>query len=368
MIELAEVVRIHGTRYLEHFGDRMPNNHKRALFAIAACRTDKMGGHLEECDRHCGHFDYVYHSCKNRSCPKCHGADTQKWLAKRESELLPVPYFHLVFTLPAELREVVRSNQKVLYAVLFEAVIAALTRLGLDRKYVGGRLGMVAVLHTWTRAKEYHPHLHLLVPGGALDKDGTWRPARRKFLVPVKALSPIFRAVFMKRARKALPTQTFPQEVWKKDWVVFSRPTFKKAKKVLAYLSRYIYRVAITNNSIIGLEKNHVTFRYQNADTREWKTMRLPAMEFLRRFLQHVLPKGFHKVRYFGFLHPSNRSTLRRLQLLLWERDRNRTATLEQEIEARTGIEKICPCCKKGTMVVVSWLPRRSRSPPLGEW
>ena len=255
----------------------MPHNHMRALFDITACRTEKMGGHLEECDRHCGHFDYVYHSCKNRSCPKCHGADTQKWLAKRESELLPVPYFHLVFTLPSELREVVRGNQKALYAVLFEAAIAALSRLGIDRKYLGGQLGMVAVLHTWTRAKEYHPHLHLLVPGGALDKDGTWRPARRKFLVPVKALSPIFRALFMKRARKALPTASFPGEVWEKDWVVFSRPTFKKTKKVLSYLSRYVYRVAITNNSIIALEKDYVTFRYQNSDTRQWKTMRLPA-------------------------------------------------------------------------------------------
>jgi hypothetical protein len=346
----------------------MPRNHQRALFAIAACRTEGMGGHLEECDRHCGHFAYTYHSCKNSSCPKCHGADTKRWLEKRETELLPISYFHLVFTLPAELREVVRSNQTALYGVLFQAAIAALTKLGLDRKYLGGKLGMVAVLHTWTRAKEYHPHLHLLVPGGALDKDGVWRPSRRKFLVPVKALSPVFRAIFMKHARKVLPAAIFPQEVWEKDWVIFSRPTFRKTKKVLSYLSRYVYRVAITNNSIIALEKDHVTFRYQNSDTRQWKTMRLPAMEFLRRFLQHVLPRGFHKVRYFGFLHPSNRKILQRLQLMLWERDRNRTTALEQEIEARTGIEKICPHCKKGTMVVVGWLPRRSRSPPPGEW
>ena len=366
MIELAEVVRKHGPEYLEKFGDRMPHSHKRALFAIAACRTEEMGGHLEECDQQCGHFDYAYHSCKSSSCPKCHGADTKRWLKKRETELLPVPYFHLVFTLPAELREVVRSNQKVLYAVLFQAAIAALSKLGLNRKYLGGQLGMLAVLHTWTRAKEYHPHLHLLVPGGALDKDGVWRPARRKFLVPVKALSPIFRAIFMKHSRKALTTETFPQEVWNKDWVVFSRPTFKKTKKVLTYLSRYVYRVAIANNSIIALENDHVTFRYQHADTREWKTMRLTAMEFLRRFLQHVLPKGFHKVRYFGFLHPTNKKTLKRLQLLLWERDRKRTAELEQDIPAITEIVKICPCCKEGIMVVVSWLPRRARSPPPG--
>lgn len=366
MIELAEVVRKHGPEYLDKFGARMPHNHKRALFAIAACRTEDMGGHLEECDHHCGHFDYAYHSCKNSSCPKCHGADTKRWLTKREKELLPIPYFHLVFTLPSELRNAVRSNQKVLYSVLFEAAIAALTKLGLDRKYLGGQLGMVAVLHTWTRAKEYHPHLHLLVPGGCLDKNGNWRQAQKKFLVPVRALSPVFRAIFMKRARKALPKITFPQAVWDKDWVVFSRPTFKKTKKVLTYLARYVHRVAIANNSIIAQEGDHVTFRYQNADTRQWKTMRLPAMEFLRRFLQHVLPKGFHKVRYFGFLHPTNKGILRRLQLLLWERDRKRAAALEQEIEVRTEVVKICPCCKEGIMVVVSWLPRRARSPPSG--
>lgn len=364
MIELADVVKKHGPEYLDKFGDRMPQSHKRALLAITACRTEAMGGHLEECDQHCGHFDYAYHSCKNGSCPKCHGADTKRWLEKRQQELLPVPYFHLVFTLPAELREIVRSNQKTLYAILFEAAIAALSKLGLDRNYIGGQLGMVTVLHTWTRAKEYHPHLHLLVPAGGLDKDGIWRPARKKFLVPVRALSPIFRAIFMKLAKKTMPKENFPKEVWDKSWVVFSRPTFKQTKKVLRYLGRYVHRVAITNNSIIALDNDHVTFRYQNATTRQWKTMVLSAMEFLRRFLQHVLPKGFHKVRYYGFLHPTNKVTLKRLQLLLMERDRKRTAELEQELATRTETVKICPCCKVGIMVVAARLPRKSRSPP----
>jgi hypothetical protein len=366
MIELAEVVRKHGPEYLDKFGDRMPHSHKRALFAIAICRTEEMGGHMEECDNHCGNVRYSYHSCKNGSCPKCHTADTKRWLEKRETELLPVPYFHLVFTLPAQLREVVRSNQKALYAALFQAAIAALSKLGLDSKYIGGQLGMLAVLHTWTRAKEYHPHLHLLVPAGGLDKDGVWRPARKKFLLPVKALSPIFRAIFMKLARKALPKENFPKEVWDNNWVVFSRPTFKKTKKVLNYLGRYVHRVAITNNSIIAMENDHVTFRYQNAITREWKTMRLPAMEFMRRFLQHVLPKGFHKVRYFGLLHPTNKVTLKKLQLLLMERDQRRTTEIEQETATRSEPLKVCPCCHEGIMVVVTWLPRKSRSPPPG--
>jgi hypothetical protein len=363
---LAEVVRKHGPEYLEKFGNRMPPSHKRALAAIVACRTEEMGGHLEECD-HCGTLRYSYHSCKNGSCPKCHTADTKRWIEKREVELLPVPYFHLVFTLPAALREIVRKYQKALYAVLFQAASESLAKLSLDPKYIGGQLGMLAVLHTWTRAKEYHPHLHVLVPAGGLTKDGVWRPARRKFLVPVKPLSLVFRAIFMKLARKAVPIETFPQEAWDKEWVVFSKPTFKKTKKVLNYLGRYVHRIAITNNSIIALDNDHVTFRYQDSITRVWKTMPLTAMEFLRRFLQHVLPKGFHKVRYYGLLHPTNKVTLKRLQLLLMEKDHRITAAIEQEISARTEVVKICPCCTDGIMVVISWLPRKSRSPPLVE-
>jgi hypothetical protein len=236
----------------------------------------------------------------------------------------------------------------------------------MDPKHIGGQLGMLAVLHTWTRTKEFHPHIHILVPAGGLTKDGTWRPARRKFLVPVKPLSLIFRAKFMKLARKALPNETFPQEIWDKEWVVFSKPTFKSTKKVLSYLGRYVHRVAITNNSIIALD-DHVTFRYQDSTTREWKTMRLVAMEFLRRFLQHVLPKGFHKVRYYGLLHPTNKVTLKRLQLLLLEKDHRLKAAIEHEIAARPEAVKACRCCAEGVMVIISSLPRKSRSPPLGK-
>jgi hypothetical protein len=168
----------------------------------------------------------------------------------------------------------------------------------------------------------------------------------------------------MKLAREALPNETFPQEVWDKEWVVFSKPIFKKTKKVLNYLGRYVHRTAITNDNIIALENDHVTFRYQDSSTGKWKTMRLAVMEFLRRFLQHVLPKGFHKVRYFGILHPSNKLILKRLQLLLWEKDRRRTSAIEQEITARVETVKVCLCCEEGIMVVISRLPRKSRSPP----
>ena len=243
------------------------------------------------------------------------------------------------------------------------AAVDALAKIGLDPKFVGGKLGILAVLHTWTRALEHHPHVHMLVPAGGLDKDGVWRESRKKFLVPVKALSKLFRQRFMKLARKALPEETFPNEVWDKEWVVFCRPTFKQAKKVLRYLGRYVHRIAITNNRLISLENGNVTFRYQNSDTRQWKSMRLPAKEFLRRYLQHVLPQGFHKVRYYGMLSPANRLALRRLQLLLAKRVKHRDEK-EETTPSHPSFDNRCPCCEEGVLVVISWLPRRARSPP----
>lgn len=362
MTTLADIVATHGGDYLARFGATMLPSHRRALADIAACRTETMGGHVAECEE-CGHQHYRYHSCKNRSCPKCHGTETGRWLALREAQLLPVRYFHLVFTLPQELRDPVRKNQKQLYALLMQAASETLAKIGHDPRFVGGTLGMLAVLHTWTRALEHHPHVHLLVPAGGLDTDGVWRESRKKFLVPVKALSRLFRERFMTLARKALPNEAFPKEVWDKEWVVFCKPTFNRARKVLAYLGRYVHRIAITDNRLVSLENGLVTFRYQSCDTRQWKTMRLPAEEFLRRYLQHVLPRGFHKVRYYGLLSPRNRVVLRRLQLLLAE-GRTPRADPEQPMAQAREPNNRCPCCEEGLMVVISWLPRRARSPP----
>lgn len=364
-MELADIVKAHGDDYLRSYGERMLPSHKRALSAIAHCCTEALGGHLKECDQHCGHFEYAYHSCKDRNCPKCHGNDTRKWLEKRETELLPVRYFHLVFTLPSELRKIVRSNQKPLYAILMQAATEALLAIGLDTRHIGGKLGILAVLHTWTRALEHHPHVHLLVPAGGLDKDGVWRPARKKeFLVPVRALSRGFRGRFMKLAKIALPDVAFPQEVWDKEWVVFCKPAFNRTRKVLRYLGRYVHRIAITNNRILALKDGMVTFRYQNSDSKEWQTMQLPANEFLRRFLQHVLPQGFHKVRYYGLLSPRNKITMKRLQLLLEER-----RTVKEEKSADTPPppkpQRRCPFCKEGIMVITGILPKQPRSPPM---
>jgi hypothetical protein len=366
VIELADIVTKHGDEYLNEFGDRMLPSHKRALDDIVACRTESMGGHLAECEA-CGHQHYSYHSCKNRSCPKCHTSDTKRWLEKREAEMLPVRYFHVVFTLPQELRNIVRSNQKELYAILMQAAAEMLLKLGHDPKHVGGQLAILAVLHTWTRAMEFHPHVHMLIPAGGLDKDGHWRTSRKKWLVPVKALSILFRARFMKLAQKVLPEETFPQELWKKQWVVYCKPPMTNSKKVLRYLGRYVHRIAIANSRIESMDNGKVTFRYQESATGTLKRMTVTAREFLRRYLQHVLPQGFHKVRYYGLLSPANRVTLQRVHLLLAQRSKKKAEDIKETEATKSVAEHLCPCCSEGIMVVISWLPRRSRSPPKPE-
>jgi hypothetical protein len=364
MPELAEVFRTFGPAYLERFGERMPPSHRRALSDLVACRTEVMGGHLAQCD-HCGHQHYSYHSCCNRNCPKCRSNDTSVWLEKRRSELLPTSYFHLVFTLPEALREPVRRNQKILLGILMSAAAHALQTLAVDPRYVGGEMAVLAVLHTWTRSLIYHPHVHCLVPGGGLAKDGTWHPARKKYLLPVTALSTIFRARFMALARKELPEEAFPETLWDKPWVVYCKPALQGSEKLLDYLGRYIHRVAITNRRIKTVRNGQVTFEFKDAQARRWKVMTLPAEEFLRRFLQHVLPKGFHKVRYYGLLSPRKRTWLRQLQLLLAEpvTDASTGQPTEEE-DSATGQSLSCPACRIGILVVISWLPRQGRSPP----
>ena len=361
MIELADIVAKHGGEYLTDFGERMLPSHKRALADILACRTESMGGHLHECNV-CGHQHYSYHSCKNRSCPKCHTSDTKRWLEKREAELLPVRYFHVVFTLPQELRDNMRSNQSKLYSILMQAASEMLMKLALDPKHVGGKLSILAVLHTWTRAMEFHPHVHMLVPAGGLDKDGNWRTTRKKWLVPVKALSKLFRARFIKLAKKALPNEIFPQELWKNEWVVYCKPPLTNSKKVLRYLGRYVHRIAIANSRIESMDNGKVTFRYQESATGTLKKMTLPGKEFLRRYLQHVLPQGFHKVRYYGLLSPANRITLKRVQLLLAQR-RKITPDDIKETAEKPFDKHLCPYCSEGVMVVIASLPKKSRSP-----
>ena len=363
MPRVADAVRRFGPAYLARHGARVLPSHRRALDDLAACRTAAFGGQVRRCDA-CGYEHYVYHSCRNRSCPTCHGAATAAWLAAREAELLPVLHFHVVFTLPAALRDLVRAQQRVLLPLLMRTAAESLQALAADPHYVGGTLGILAVLHTWTRALVYHPHVHCLVPGGACDPgDGAWRAARGDFLVPVRALSARFRGRFLARLKAALPTAVIPATVWHTPWVVYCKPTVRGSAAVLRYLARYVHRIAITDARIVAVDDAHVTFSYKEATKAaapRWRTMTLPGEEFLRRFLQHVLPRGMHKVRYYGLWHPVARARREALQRQLAPPDAPPPAppaAAEGLTPALARVDR-CPACGHGTLRVVGPLPR----------
>ena len=371
MPEVADIFRQYGGDYLQRFGDGILPSHRRALKDIQDCRTSVLGGHVYTCD-HCGREQYAYHSCRNRSCPKCHSQDTQAWLAARQKELLPVPHFHLVFTLPEELRPLVRSHQKLLYGLLMKAAAEALVKLAADPHYIGGLVGVLAVLHTWTRTLVYHPHVHCLVPAGGVSVGQQWRAARKNYLVPVKALSRIFRGMFRDGLAALLPDEKVPPHVWKKEWVVYSKPTVRGPQQVLNYLGRYVHRIAISNRRILSIEDGQVTFRYQQVDDPAWKSMTLPATEFIRRFLQHVLPAGVHKVRYYGLWSPTRRGLLRQVQLLLACQYPPAAMPVPPAPEPLTAPQggnghartRTCPCCGQGRLVKTGRIPRQQRAPP----
>lgn len=316
MTSIADIVRRHGAAYIERFGNRAPPSHLRALADIVSCGTPSMGGHLLECDE-CGRREYVYHSCRNRACPRCHAKRTAEWTAAREGELLPARHHHMVFTLPSELREPARRSQKILLAALMGAASDAVQELALDPRFAGGSVAVLAVLHTHTRSLVWHPHAHLLVPGLAVNAVGEVHRMADRFLLPVRRLSPIFRARFAARVRRELPGFEFPGAVWRKKWVVFSRPCIEGSGSVLNYLARYVCRGPLSDYAILSASDDHVTFRYTDNKTRKHRTVTLKPVEFLRRYLQHTLPQGFHRVRYYGLWAPANRAVLRILQLTL---------------------------------------------------
>lgn len=369
MLEVADVLRQHGAAYLDAHGAAVPRRHQRVIRDLIACRTAELGGHLYECDC-CGHRQYAYHSCRNRHCPKCHGKDMEAWLTQRRKELLPVPYFHVVFTLPETLRRSVRGHPHLLYPILMKSAAESLQKLAADPRYVGGQLGILAALHTWTRTLEYHPHVHCLIPGGGMRPDGTWAPARKDFLVPVRALSTIFRGKFMAKAKRMLPDQAWSADVWKHDWVVYAKRTVQRPEAVLNYLGRYVHRVAIANSRILSIDEGRVTFSYRRVDDSHKRTMTLAAHEFIRRFLQHVLPNGFHKVRYYGLWAPANHKHLHRLREELATGEPVKHHQVDRpdhdDSEAPYRIEPSrCPQCQKGNLCWVSQIPSGARAPPV---
>jgi hypothetical protein len=362
MTSLAAIVHQYGDSYLEKHGEHLLASHRRTLQDIVQCRTAALGGHVYYCDN-CHVTHYQYHSCQNRHCPQCQHNQGQAWLDQQNASLLPVPYFMVTFTLPAALHQVARRHQKVVYNILFRASAAALQKLAQDPRYVGGQIGLVGVLHTWGRTLSYHPHVHYLVPAGGLSADHKrWLPARRTFLVPVKALSILFRALFRDALKKTELFDLVPAHVWQQQWVTHCQPV-GKGQGALNYLAPYIFRVAISDRRLLKVADGKVTFRYRASDTGRWQLCTLTAEEFLRRFLQHVLPKGFVKVRYYGIFSPSQRSLL--LLIRSWL-DATQTLTDESQNKRITRClhEVKCPICGH-LMRQVQHLRPRSRCPPI---
>ncbi len=369
MLEVAEIIRLHGVAYRARFGPSLVPSQRRALRDLAACRTPACGGHVHQCAQ-CGRTVYAYHSCRNRHCPKCHGAQTARWLAAQRTRLLPCAYYLLTFTLPSELRALARDHARTVYGLLLRCAAAALQKLAADPRYLGGRLGCVAVLHTWTRALLYHPHVHLLVTAGGLSVDGTqWRaPRHPAFLVPVQALSVLFRAKLCAGLKRAGLLAHGSPDIWGKRWVVHCQPA-GRGDQVLEYLGRYVFRIAISNSRLERIEAGQVTFRYRDNRTHALRRVTLAGIEFLQRFLQHVLPRGCAKVRYYGLWSPTCRDRLEHARTLL---SAPAPAVTTGSVLAKPPATSPaspprparCPHCQGGILLLVQLLrPHRSRSP-----
>lgn len=367
MIELSDIFHQYGKEYIAQFGQSMPQEHLKALCDIADCRTENMGGQIYKCPD-CGDFHYSYFSCGNRNCNKCQQDKAEKWFEHNKERLLPVPHFLLTFTLPDKLRMIARSNQRLFYNLLFRTSSQTLQELAYDPDYVGGLLGMIGILHTWSRDLNYHPHVHYIVPGGGLFVDANlWLEAQPKFLVPVKALSKIFRAKFRDALQKEDPHlfESINQEIWRQEWVVHAQFA-GNGKNALRYLTRYVFKVAISNSRILKLENGQVTFKYQNSNTREWKIITLNVVEFMRRFLQHVLPKGLVKVRCYGFYAVKNKHLLQRIKTMF------NMYVIDKQPDPKNDtppVVKALPCCPKcgKAMILVNDISKKSftnRAPP----
>jgi len=318
-VELADVVRRFASQYRSQYAHVMMPSQKRALADIAACCTEELGGHLYRC-HDCHESFWCFHGCRNRACPKCQATRTAQWLQQRQAELLPCCYFHAVATVPSELRDAFRRDQKLLYGLLMQVSAEAVKELSAKKRHLGGLPGILSVLHTCNAQLGYHPHVHMLITGGGITPNGEhWEPARGEFLVPVGVLSRKIAAKFRQALKKQKPDLLvrIPARAWRREWVSFIKHYGHGNDAVLNYLSRYVFKTAISNARILAVDETHVTFRHKDRGTDTWRTMRLPGVEFLRRFLQHVLPRGFHKVRYYGLWHHSKRNLSSRAWLLL---------------------------------------------------
>jgi Putative transposase/Transposase zinc-binding domain len=382
-IEVADIFRTVGPSYRASQAGHLSLHQLKVMSAIEHCRTAAMGGHVEACED-CGHRRIAYNSCRNRHCPKCQGAAARAWLAEREADLLPVGYFHVVFTLPAEAADIAFQNKAAVYDLLFRAASETMLTIAADPRHLGARIGITAVLHTWGSAITHHPHVHMIVPGGGIAPDGRrWVSSRPAFLLPVRVLGKLFRRLFLTRLielhstgrltffgsmahlvdRRAFLRHLAP--VRTKRWVVYAKPPFAGPEAVLAYLSRYTHRVAISNRRLITFDETGVTFRYKDyrrSGPERQQVMTLAADEFIRRFLLHVLPRGFHRIRHYGLLAASSRKAgLALARELLAVAPPAGADPDDEPVDVRPP----CPCCG-GFMIVIEAFERwqQPRAPP----
>jgi len=380
-LEVADVFRTHEKEFFAQWGPVLGSHQRKAFRAIRDCRTAALGAHaefVEQCDT-CGHRAIAYNSCRNRHCPKCQPSARARWLADREAELLPVPYFHVVFTLPGRIGELALQNPREIYGILFHAASETLLSIAADPQRLGAAIGFLAVLHTWGQNLHLHPHLHCVVPGGGLGPNGAkWIPCRKYFFfLPVRVLSRRFRNLFLLYLRRAFRDRKLKfhgemsglnqpaaledlcRHARRTEWVVFAKPPFGGPEQVLKYLARYTHRVAISNRRLSSMEEGRVSFQYKDyADGNRTKAMTLEAVEFIRRFLLHVLPGGFVRIRQFGFL--ANRARGKKLALcriLLGAPPPAKTPALEVNGGVEKREDQCCPVCKIGHMILVRLVP-----------
>ena len=381
-LEVADIFRRHGAAYRQERRGHLSRVETRVMRAIELCRTAALGGHLEACGD-CSHRRIAYNSCRNRHCPKCQGAAREAWLAARVKDLLPTPYFHVVFTVPAAIGAIAFQNKALVYGILFEAALWTLKTIAADPRHLGGEIGGIAILHSWGQTLSHHPHIHCLVPGGAWAPDGRWIACRPSFFLPIHVLSRLFRRRFLERlaqtheagelaffgdlaalnGSKAFASALAGQR--RVNWIVYAKPPFGSPEHVLAYLGRYTHRVAIANNRLVAADDDGVAFRWRDyRHGNAARTMRLDPAEFIRRFLLHALPDGFHRIRHFGFLaNGHRRSRLVFIRQAIAATASRRTSDHDANIQGAARPSRpafdpaLCPCCG-GAMRVIATLPR----------
>jgi Putative transposase/Transposase zinc-binding domain len=389
-LEVADIFRDHGPAWRTAHAGHVSLGQLKVMSAIESCRTAALGGHLARCEN-CQHTQISYNSCRNRHCPKCQGAAAKQWLAEREAELLPVPYYHVVFTLPASIGDIAYQNKAVIYDILFKASAEALLTIAADPQHLGVRVGITSILHTWGSALTHHPHIHMIVPGGGISLDGKrWVSCRPGFFLPVRVLSRLFRRLFLQKLvaaheagglrffgdhaqlaeGKAFSAYLAPLRT--SEWVVYSKRPFGGPEAVLAYLSRYTHRVAISNSRLIALGDAGVTFKWKDYRAKGWeraRVMTLAVDEFIRRFLIHVLPGGFHRIRHYGlFANGSRVHNVARARELLnapAPQDQVNDADIASNGADPPTLSHLCPCCG-GRMIIIEFFERgcSPRTPP----